>query len=129
MGRAQGAGLNKAATASGSISITPWQENRLVTKKDTVRTISEELGLAQDQTKQIVQKTFDSIINILVEDGRVELRNFGVFAVQQRKPRKARNPRTGETVMVGERCTVIFRPGQVMEHRVAEKGRRHESPG
>ena len=38
------------------------------------------------QAQQIVQKTFDSIVNTLVADGRVELRNFGVFAVKRRKP-------------------------------------------
>jgi len=99
-----------------------------VTKREIVQTIAEELGLTQLQAKQIVQKTFDSIVNTLVADGRVELRNFGVFEVRWRKPRKARNPRTGEKVMVPVRCTVTFKPGQVMEHRVEEEGRRHESP-
>ena len=100
----------------------------MVTKKNIVRKISEEFDLTRDQAQQIVQKTFDSIVNILVEGGRVELRNFGVFAVRRRKSRKAHNPRTGEKVTVPERCTVIFKPGQVMEHRVEEEGRCHESP-
>ena len=38
-------------------------------------------------TKEIVQWTFDAIIETLVADGRIELRNFGVFEVKQRKPR------------------------------------------
>ena len=99
-----------------------------MTKKEIVQTIAEELGLTQLQAQQIVQKTFDSIVNALVTDGRVELRNFGVFAVKRRKPRKARNPRTGEKVMVPERYTVTFKPGQVMEQRVEEHGRSRESP-
>jgi nucleoid DNA-binding protein len=99
-----------------------------VTKKHIVEAIAGELGLSQDQIKQIVQQTFDSIVNTLVADGRVEIRNFGVFEVKWRKPRKAHNPCTGEKVMVPERCTVTFKPGQVMVQRVKEKGRRHESP-
>ena len=63
--------------------------------------------------------TLDAIINALVEEGRVELRNFGVFDVRKRKPRLARNPRTGEKVVVGERFTVTFKPGRVVEERVA----------
>jgi nucleoid DNA-binding protein len=106
----------------------PWQEHRLVTKKEIVQMISGELGLTQDHAQQIVQKTFDSIVNILVEDGRVELRNFGVFQVRWRKPHKARNPRTGEKVMVPEKCTVTFKPGRVMEQRVEQEGRCHEPP-
>ena len=91
-----------------------------MTKKSIIQKIAEELGLTQLQTKQIVQKTFDAIVSALVEDGRVEIRNFGVFEVRWRKARKARNPRTGEKVMVPERCTVTFKPGLVMEHRVKE---------
>ena len=94
-----------------------------MTKKEIVQTIADELGLPQLQARQIVQKTLDSIVNTLVADGRVELRNFGVFKVKWRKPRKARNPRTDEKVMVPERCAVTFKPGQAIEHRVAEEGR------
>ena len=97
-----------------------------MTKRNIVQTISKELGLTQIQAKQIVQKTLDSIVNILVEDGRAELRNFGVFEVRWRKPFKARNPHTGGSVMVPERYTVVFKPGRVVEHRVEEEGRRHK---
>jgi len=57
-------------------------------------------GPYRAETKLIVQKTLDAIINVLATEGRVELRNFGVFKVKRRKPRQARNPRTGEMVMV-----------------------------
>ncbi len=70
MGRTQGTGLNQVATASGDIPKAPWQENLLVTKREIVQTIAKELGLTQHQARQIVQKTFDSIVNILVADGR-----------------------------------------------------------
>jgi nucleoid DNA-binding protein len=95
-----------------------------VTKKEIVRTISEEIGLTQLKTKEIVQKTFDAIVEALVEEGRIELRNFGVFEVKRRAPRKARNPRTGEKVDVAEKFVVTFKPGKEMEQRVRELERR-----
>ena len=104
-----------------------------MTKKEIVRTISEEIGLTQLKTKEIVQKTFDAIVETLVEDtqeklqkggegplGRMELRNFGVFEVKRRAPRKARNPRTGARVDVPEKFVVTFKPGKQMEQRVRE---------
>ena len=106
-------------------------ENCIVTKKEIVKTISDEIGLTQLKTKEIVQKTFDAIVDTLVEDtkanlskggagalGRIELRNFGVFEVKRRAARKARNPRTGEKVFVGEKFVVTFKPGKEMEERV-----------
>jgi len=91
-----------------------------LTKKDIVRTISEEIGLTQQQTKRIVQKTFDAIIDSLVRERRIELRNFGVFEVKQRAARRARNPRTGRQVEVPEKFVVTFKPGKEMESKVLE---------
>ena len=89
-----------------------------MTKKEIVKTISEEIGLTQLKTKEIVQKTFDAIVETLVEEGRIELRNFGVFEVKKRAARKARNPRTGQRVDVPEKFVVTFKPGKEMEERV-----------
>jgi nucleoid DNA-binding protein len=91
-----------------------------VTKKEIVKTISEELGLTQLKTKEIVQKTFEAIIDTLVADKRIELRNFGVFEVKKRKARQARNPRTSEKVFVPAKYVVTFKPGKEMEQRVRE---------
>ena len=90
-----------------------------MTKKEIVKTISEEIGLTQLKTKEIVQKTFDAIVETLVEDGRIELRNFGVFEVRERKARKARNPRTGEEVDVPRKMVPTFKPGKLMEEKIA----------
>jgi integration host factor subunit beta len=91
-----------------------------VTKKEIVRQISERLDLTQLKTKEIVQQTFDAIVTTLLEDGRIELRNFGVFEVKRRKARKARNPKTGERVDVPPKNVVTFKPGKEMEERVRQ---------
>ena len=91
-----------------------------MTKKEIVRTISEEIGLTQLQTKEIVQKTFNAIVDTLVRDRRIELRNFGVFEVKRRAPRRARNPRTSAPVDVPAKFVVTFKPGKEMEERVRE---------
>lgn len=91
-----------------------------MTKKEIVKSISDELGMTQLRTKEIVQKTFEAIVKTLVEERRIELRNFGVFEVKQRAPRKARNPRTGEKVFVPEKYVVTFKPGKDMEEKVRQ---------
>jgi integration host factor subunit beta len=89
-----------------------------VTKKEIVKTISDKLAMTQLRTKEIVQHTFDAIIETLVEDERIELRNFGVFEVKKRAARRARNPKTGQRVDVPEKFVVTFKPGREMELRV-----------
>jgi len=93
-----------------------------VTKKEIVKTISEEIGMTQLKTKEIVQKTFNAIVDALVEneDHRIELRNFGVFEVKERAARKARNPRTGQRVDVPRKFVITFKPGKEMEEKVRD---------
>ena len=102
-----------------------------MTKKEIVKQISERIGLTQLKTKDIVQQTFDAIVDTLIEVGRIELRNFGVFEVKMRKPRKARNPRTGERVDVEAKKVVVFKAGKEMEEKVRKYARvaGPETPG
>ena len=91
-----------------------------MTKKEIVKAISDEIGMTQLKTKEIVQKTFDAIVETLIQDRRIELRNFGVFEVKKRAARKARNPRTGDKVFVPEKYVVTFKPGKEMEEKVRQ---------
>ncbi|MFN7805198.1 MAG: HU family DNA-binding protein [Planctomycetaceae bacterium] len=91
-----------------------------MTKKEIVKAISDEIGMTQLKTKEIVQKTFDAIVKTLIADKRIELRNFGVFEVKRRAARKARNPRTGAKVFVPEKFVVTFKPGKEMEEKVRQ---------
>lgn len=97
-----------------------------MTKKEIVRRISDRADLTQLKTKEIVQWTFDAIIETLIKDGRIELRNFGVFEVRRRKARRARNPRTNDRVDVPEKNVVTFQPGKEMEERVRKDAKVYE---
>jgi len=95
-----------------------------MTKKDIVRSIAEKLNITQLRTKDIVQCVFDCVTETLVTEGRIELRNFGVFEVRKRAARKARNPRTGDEVMVKEKNVVVFKAGKGMDEALKDKKRK-----
>src|ERR1700749_2888253 len=85
--------------------------------------------MTQLKTKEIVQQTFDAIVETILVEKRIELRNFGVFEVKRRKARKARNPRTGERVDVEPKYVVTFTPGKEMEEKVRRLDRAAEMVG
>jgi DNA-binding protein HU-beta/integration host factor subunit beta len=91
-----------------------------VTKKDLARALATELNLPAVVALQAVQMTLDGITRALVDERRIELRNFGVFAVRKRRARQARNPRTGERVKVPAKLVVTFKPGRDMEEQVGK---------
>lgn len=89
-----------------------------MTKKDIILKVADESGLKQTDVKIVVQKTFDYMVEALVRGEKIELRNFGVFKIKERKSRTGRNPRTGQVVPVPPRKVVIFKPGLEMKHQV-----------
>jgi len=92
-----------------------------MTKKEIVRTISEKLNITQLAAKEVVQNVLDCIAETLVEERRIELRNFGIFEVRKRAARKARNPKTGASVKVKERHVVTFKSGKALEKAIQKK--------
>lgn len=93
------------------------KENR-VTKRELVFEVAQQLGYTQKEVATVVQGMLDTVIESLAEGERLELRNFGVFEVKRREPRTCRNPRTGETVEIGEQKVVTFRPGKALKEWV-----------
>lgn len=90
-----------------------------VTKRDIVIRVSELTGLKQADVKEVLQKGLEHIVESLVRGENVELRNFGVFKAKTRRPRRGRNPKTGEEVPVPQRRVVSFRPGLEFKQKMS----------
>ncbi len=76
--------------------------------------------LYQRDVERIVNTILDEIVRAMANDNRVELRGFGAFSVKHRKPRTARNPRTGEAVEVPGKKVPFFKAGKEMRERLNE---------
>lgn len=88
-----------------------------VTKQDLIQEASRSSGRSQTETR-IVAENFMKVVTDFLEAGKViEIRGFGTFYAKERKPRPARNPRTGEICPLGARRVALFRfSPDVREH-------------
>jgi integration host factor subunit beta len=77
--------------------------------------------LYQRDVENIVNAILNEITEALANGNRVELRGFGAFSVKNRKPRIGRNPRTGESVEVGEKWVPFFKTGKELRQRLNAK--------
>ena len=76
--------------------------------------------------ERVVDAILDRIADALADGDRVELRDFGTFAVRDRDARTGRNPRTGKIVTVAAKQSVHFKPGKAMRARLnPNAGRPH----
>ncbi len=89
-----------------------------MTRKDLAARIAEGTGMKQNEVKTIIDRVLEEISQSLVRGEKVELRDFGVFKVKQRKARLGRNPKTGEGVQVPAKKVVHFKVGKELKNMV-----------
>lgn len=90
-----------------------------MTKSVLIEKISEKVeGLSKKQTEVIVETIFETIKDALAKGGKVEIRGFGNFRLRSRNARKARNPKTGESVDVPPKKVPYFKVGKELREMV-----------
>jgi integration host factor subunit beta len=93
-----------------------------MTKSELIQRLAEHNPhLYQRDVERIVSTIFDEIAAALSRGDRVELRGFGAFSVKRRGARMGRNPRTGESVQVGEKHIPFFKTGKELRERLNER--------
>lgn len=87
-----------------------------MTKSVLIEKVAEKVeGLTRNQTEIVVETVFESIKIALMQGEKIEIRGFGNFRLKTRNPRKARNPKTGETVEVPEKKVLYFKVGKALK--------------
>ena len=80
-----------------------------MTKADIVELIAEKTGFTNRDVKVVVEGLLQEISNSLVAGNHIEIRGFGTFKVKNHKAKKARNPKTGQEVVVPARKKAFFK--------------------
>ena len=91
-------------------------------RSELVAKVAEENKLTQANADRVVSTVINTIIKALINDNRVELRGFGVLSVRHRKPRAARNPKTGANVQVSAKRVPFFKAGKAVKTALNKKG-------
>jgi len=89
-----------------------------MTKADVIARIASQTGLTKTDVREVVEGFLDSVKYALRKDDALEIRGFGTFQVVSRAPRKARNPRTGDEVVVPSRKQPVFKPSRDLKQVV-----------
>ncbi len=90
-----------------------------MTRSELVERLAARMGqLTLRDAEQAVKTIFDAMSASLGKGHRIEIRGFGSFTVNHRRPRVGRNPRSGETVLVPEKRVAHFKPGKILRAAV-----------
>jgi integration host factor subunit beta len=92
--------------------------SQTITKADLVEEVIRVTELPRKESETIVETIFESIIQTLKEDKKIEIRGFGSFRTRQRRGRTGRNPKTGEKVEVPAKRIPFFKPSKELKEFV-----------
>lgn len=93
--------------------------SKTMTKRKIANAVAERIGITQSEAFKSVKAVLETISDILGNDGRIELRGFGVFEIVTQRPRVGRNPNDPDVrVHIPARKVVKFRAGTELAEKV-----------
>lgn len=90
------------------------------TKHDLVVDVARQTGLTQSDAKIVVEELVETVSRILEQRQTIEIRGFGTFYAKIRKPRPARNPKTGQVIPLAQRAVPLFKYSSALKKEIAQ---------
>lgn len=84
----------------------------MANKNDIIARVAEKLETTKVSATESVNATFETIIELLQEEGKVQVHGFGNFDIRERAARKGRNPQDGTEIDIPASRTVGFKPAK-----------------
>jgi len=86
-----------------------------MTKASIITRIYEKVGFSKNEATDVVEATFEIIKCCLERGEKVKISGFGNLVVNNKRPRKGRNPQTGEEITIVGRKVLTFKPSQILK--------------
>ena len=96
-------------------------ERKVLTKAEIVGAVQARLGLSRKDSAEIVDDLFEIVKDRLADGESVKISGFGNFDISKKKPRRGRNPQTGEQIIISARKVLTFKPSQVLRKALNDK--------
>jgi integration host factor subunit alpha len=89
-----------------------------MTKADIVERIYEKVGFSKKEATDVVESIFELLKGRLEQGEKVKVSGFGNFIINAKRPRKGRNPQTGEEIVISGRRVLSFKPSPVLKKAI-----------
>ena len=89
-----------------------------MTKAEIIARIDEKVGFSKNQATDVVEATFEIIKSCLEKGESVKISGFGSFVVRGKNPRRGRNPKTGEEIIIKGRRVLTFKASPILKETI-----------
>ncbi len=87
-------------------------------KTGLITAVSSKLNLNKKDVEAVINETFDTIIEALSCEDKVQVIGFGTFEVRNRSERQGRDPRTNEVITIAASKNPAFKAGKALKEAV-----------
>ena len=84
-------------------------------KAEIIDRVYERVGFSRKEATDVVESVFELIKARLEQGEKVKISGFGNFVVHEKRPRKGRNPQTGDELTISSRRVLKFKPSPVLK--------------
>lgn len=88
-----------------------------LTKNEVVAQIHD-LGFTQKKSTEVIESLLEIIKSALTDGDDVLVSGFGKFCVKDKRPRRGRNPATGEDLLLRQRRVVTFKCSGKLRNKI-----------
>ncbi len=94
------------------------EQEKTLTKAMIIEEVYERIGFSKKEAADLVESVFQTLKDELRKSNKVKISGFGHFDVKDKKPRRGRNPQTGDDLMISARKVVSFKASQILKDQV-----------
>jgi len=98
-----------------------WEVSLALTKAELVSIVCDKCSFPRVESFQLVEQVFQILKETLEKGEKVKFSGFGNFVIREKRPRRGRNPQTGEEVMISGRRVLTFKPSAILR-KVVNQG-------
>ena len=100
-----------------------------MTKAELVSIVSEKCSFSRQESFEIVEQVFQILKETLEKGENVKISGFGNFITREKRPRKGRNPKTGEEMIISGRRVLSFKASAILRKVVNQGNENLEKMG
>lgn len=89
-------------------------------KTELIAAVAEKANISKKESELVVTAAFDTIVEALKNDEKVQLVGFGSFETKHRAERIGRNPKTKEAITIAASKVPTFKAGKAFKDAVAQ---------
>jgi len=80
-----------------------------INKNKISEKLNDEIGISKIFCKKVTDEILNIFTSVIIEDGSLNLVNFGSFKIKNKTPRFGRNPKNKKVYEIKKRKVIIFK--------------------